>query len=140
MDKIFLDTNIVVDFLCERGEFYLPAAKIFITGYNNEVELYCSSLTYATASYLMKRSGIGYIEIRRKLMDISTICHPSMVDNAIVTASLNSSFVDFEDALQYFSAKSCGANIIITRNKKDFSESELPLYQPNEYLNLFSSK
>lgn len=140
MDKLFLDTNVVVDFLCERGEFYLPAAQIILKGYNKEVDLCCSSLTYATASYLMERSGIGYTEIRRKLLDFSTICHSSTVDCNIVSASLSSKFTDLEDAMQYFSAKNCDANMIITRNKRDFSESELPLYQPNEYLDLFSGK
>lgn len=136
MDKLFLDTNVVVDFLCERGEFYLPAAKIIIKGYNKELELYCSSLAFATISYLMEKSGINNLEIRRKLLDFSTICNLSTVDREIVLASLNSQFTDFEDAIQYFSAKQCGANIIITRNKKDFRASELPCYLPLEYLNL----
>ena len=40
----------------------------------------------------------------------------------------------FEDALQYYSAKSCGADVIVTRNKKDFAVSELPICLPAEYL------
>lgn len=91
MDKVFLDTNVVVDFLCERGEFYLPAARIVTKAYHKEIEL----------------------------------CY---------SPSLTSTFIDFEDAMQYFSAKQYGATIIITRNRKDFAASELPCYSPTEYL------
>ena len=60
----------------------------------------------------------------------------SSVDREVIEQALTSDFKDFEDALQYFSAKKCGAEAIITRNKKDFKASELPLYQPTEYLAL----
>ena len=38
--------------------------------------------------------------------------------------------------MKYFSAKKCGAEAIITQNKKEFKTSELPLYLPPEYLAL----
>lgn len=38
MVKLFLDTNVVIDFLCERSnDFYLPAARLMVKGYNKEV-------------------------------------------------------------------------------------------------------
>lgn len=52
-----------------------------------------------------------------------------------VNLSLHSAFSDFEDALQYHSALKAEATVIITRNKKDFSYSSLPVYTPDEYLN-----
>jgi predicted nucleic acid-binding protein len=55
MDKLFLDANVVVDFLCERSDFYLPAARLMVKSYNKEIELCCSTLTLATASYFMGR-------------------------------------------------------------------------------------
>lgn len=135
MDKLFLDTNVVIDFLCERQGFYLPAAKIIVKGYKKEVELWCSSLTFATASYLMGKCHIPASEIFHKLSDFFTICKPASVDSDVVKDALNSSFSDFEDALQYYSAKKCCADIIITRNKKDYSDSELPILFPIEFLN-----
>ena len=80
MDKLFLDANVVIDFLCQRNGFYLPAAKIIAKGYKNEVELWCSSLTFATASYLMERKHVPTKEILQKLSDFLTVCQPSVVD------------------------------------------------------------
>ena len=136
MNKLFLDTNVVVDFLCEREGFYLPAARIMVKGYNKEVELYCSSLTFATASYLMERSKVSSGEISRKLSDFLTICQPTAINREVIEDALASHFKDFEDALQYFSAKRSGIDLIVTRNQGDFVETEIPTCTPLEYLAL----
>lgn len=136
MDKLFLDANVVVDFLCERSDFYLPAARLMVKSYINEVELCCSTLTLATASYFMERSKVSQADIFHKISDMISICEVADVDRGVVEQALSSGFTDFEDALQYFSAKKWGADIIITRNKKDFANSQLPVYEPLEYLEL----
>ncbi len=137
MDKLFLDANVVVDFLCERSDFYLPAARLMVKSYNKEVELCCSTLTLATASYFMERSKVSHADIFHKISDMISICELADVDRDVVEQALSSGFTDFEDAMQYFSAKKWGADIIITRNKKDFANSQLPVYEPMEYLELF---
>ena len=42
---------------------------------------------------------------------------------------------DFEDALQYFSAVSVGADVIITRNEKHFMYSSIPVMDALAFLN-----
>ena len=141
MDKLFLDANIVVDFLCERSnDFYLPAARLMVKSYNKEIELCCSTLTLATASYFMEKGKISQTEIFHKISDMISICELADVDREIVEQALSSEFTDFEDAMQYFSAKKWGADIIITRNKKDFLNSQLPVYEPMEYLEKFQNR
>ena len=141
MDKLFLDANVVIDFLCERSDnFYKPAAWLMVKGYNKEVNLCCSTLTLATASYLMERSKIDHTEVLRKISDMISICELANVDRNVVTQALSSEFLDFEDAMQYFSAKEWGADMIITRNKKDFKNSHIPVYEPMEYLAIFERK
>ena len=138
MDKLFLDANVVVDFLCERSdEFYLPAARLMVKSYNNEIELCCSTLTMATASYFMEKGKIDHAEIFHKIADMISICGLVTVDRDVVEKALSSEFTDFEDAMQYFSAEKFGADIIITRNKKDFRNAQLPVYTPTEYLEMF---
>ena len=140
MDKLFLDTNVIVDFLCERtDDFYLPAARLMVMSYNKEIELFCSTLTLATASYFMEKSKIDHAEIFHKISDMISICDLVNIDRDVVEKALSSEFTDFEDALQYFSAKNFGADIIITRNKKDFRNAQLPVYTPKEYLEMFGA-
>ena len=90
MDKVFLDTNVVVDFLCERGEFYLPAARIVTKAYHKEIELCCSAMTFATVSYLMEKSKVPVTEIFRKLADFSSLCTPTTIDRSVISDTLTS--------------------------------------------------
>lgn len=141
MDKLFLDANVVIDFLCERSDnFYKPVASLMVKGYNKEIKLCCSTLTLATASCLMERSKIDHSEVLRKISDMISICELANVDRNVVTQALSSEFLDFEDDMQYFSAKEWGADVIITRNKKDFQNSQIPVYEPMEYLAIFGNK
>lgn len=141
MDKLFLDANVIIDFLCERSDnFYKPAAWLMVMGYKKEVGLCCSTLTLATASYFMEKGKTDHSEILKKISDMISICDLANVDRDVVEQALASEFLDFEDAMQYFSAKKWGADIIITRNKKDFQNSQIPVYEPMEYLEIFENK
>jgi predicted nucleic acid-binding protein len=131
--RLFLDTNVVLDLLGERKPFYESIAKIATLADKEQITLVVSALSYSTVNYiLMKHENrekvIGKLQ---KFKVISEICS---IDEVIIEKSLNSKFKDFEDALQYFSALKNGCNIIITRNVKDFKESEIPVMTPAEYL------
>jgi len=131
--RLFLDTNVVLDLLGERKPFYESIAKIATLADKGQITLVVSALSYSTVNYiLMKHENrekvIGKLQ---KFKVISEICS---LDEVIIEKGLNSKFKDFEDALQYFSALKNGCNIIITRNVKDFKESEIPVMTPAEYL------
>ena len=123
MKKVFIDTNVLIDFLGERETFYQPAALIASRADRKEIELMVSSLSYATASYILSRYN-----------KFATLCTITSIGADTVTKALYSPFKDFEDALQFNSALEAGAEIIITRNKKDFTQSSLPVLTPTEYL------
>ena len=68
------------------------------------------------------------------------ICDVAAVDAAVVQQALVSSFTDFEDALQYFSALDSNADVIVTRNESDFEHSEIPVYNPSQFLALMEEE
>lgn len=57
------------------------------------------------------------------------------LDNKIIDLAQTSDLKDFEDAIQFFTAIEHHADIIITRNKKDFKKQNLPILTAKEYLN-----
>ena len=129
--KFFLDTNVIVDFLAERDEYYEPAAQVINLADKGEVELCCSALSFATGFYLV-RPIKGKAETLAMLREFSKICEVSSVNSEIVSSALYSDFTDFEDAIQYFCALSANADIIITRNTKDFKNSTIQVKKPSE--------
>jgi len=139
MIKVFIDTNVFIDYLARREGFFEQAALIFQLGQRGKCELLVSSLAFATASFILHaRYKITQEAIVRKYAQIVNICHITPVDFQTIEESISSKFTDFEDAMQYYSALRGNANVIITRNKGDFSASEVPVYEPREFLDELS--
>lgn len=131
--KLFIDTNIMMDLLCQREPFYNSIAKIATLADNNEVQLFASALSYATTSYFLTKNE-SMESSKNKLRKFKSISQIIALNEQIIEKSLNSNFTDFEDALQYFSALNAQCEIIITRNGKDFKFSQLPIFTAEEYL------
>ena len=58
----------------------------------------------------------------------------SLDDKITELALSDDNFPDFEDGLQYYSAIENQIEIIITRNKKDFKNSKIPVLTAKEFL------
>jgi predicted nucleic acid-binding protein len=54
---LFLDTNIIMDIVFERGEFQDKAVQLFILQQRGLVDLHISSLTLAHIAYFAKKFG-----------------------------------------------------------------------------------
>jgi predicted nucleic acid-binding protein len=134
MDKILVDTNIVIDLLSMRHDFYDQAGKLFTLADNKKVQLSISSLTFANTYYLLSKE-LGPKKTKEVLRKFKLLVNVLPVDDKIIDLSLNSDFKDFEDAIQYFSAVENKQEIIITRNLKDFRHSKLPVMSAGDYLN-----
>ena len=132
MKKLFLDTNIVVDLLDRREPFCHDAVKLFTMAYNKKVQLIVSPMTYATASFLLHRHGSE--GVRNLLSNFRQLSHVATTNERIIDDSLASRFNDFEDAMQYYTALKAKADVIITRNGKDFTHSKLPVMTAGDYL------
>lgn len=136
MKRIFIDANIVIDLLCERHPWFNSVMRIFNMADLGQIELFCSSLSLGTASYLMETRKMSCQDIFESIGLLCEICKPTPVDITVVRQALNSDFTDFEDALQHFSAKTVDADCIVTRNKKDFEASDIPVYELDEFMAL----
>lgn len=84
----------------------------------------------------MGKSKLDSAAVFQKIASFCTLCTPTVVDRTTIDEALHSEFTDFEDAMQYFSARRFGADVIITRNKSDFENSQIPCLEPVEFLKL----
>lgn len=133
MRKVFVDTNVVLDFLLKRKGYFEAARTIMALGYNKFCDLYMSSLSFSNIAYIARKQLKGdelydcFTELR-ELLSVSPTTQEE-VDQAILLRAK-----DFEDALQYCSAKAIEADCIVTRNVQDFSFSTLVLLPPDEFV------
>jgi len=133
MTNLFLDTNIMLDLLGERNPFYTSAAKIATLAEQEKIKISVSPISFATVSYFLSKFESSEVAIK-KLKKFKVISKTATINDMIVDKALNSNFKDFEDALQYYCALECNADLIISRNPKDFKTSSLPVLSANEYL------
>lgn len=131
MKKVFLDTNIVADLFLKREPFCENSLKLFTLGFHKKITLYVSSLSYATLAYLVRKmkkdERVLLFEKLRNITETTT------VDRLTVDKALISDFSDLEDALQYYSAVNAKVDVVLTRNKKDFVEANVPVMTPDEF-------
>lgn len=138
MTRLFLDTNIVVDLLDRREPFCHDAVRLFSMAYNKQVQLVVSPMTFSTASFLLRKHGSE--SVRKLLSNFRQLARVSTTDERTVDDSLASQFQDFEDAMQYYTALRADAEVIITRNGKDFTASRIPVMTAGEYLSTLENK
>ena len=131
--KIFLDTNVILDLLGERFPFYSSIAQIATLADLGKMTIVASALSYATVNYILSKYESPKVA-RGKLRNFKIISEISELNEHIIEKGLNSKFTDFEDALQYFSAIESECEIIISRNGKDFKESQIPVMTAEEFL------
>lgn len=139
MKQIFLDTNVIIDFLADRKPFSTAAAGIFNYGVLGKIKLYISAVSYNNIYYILRQS-FSNTETIKLLDELSEMTEIADVTKAIIKNSLKSDLKDFEDAIQYNCALSLNKiDFIVTRDTKDFKKSVLSIMNPEEALILIES-
>ncbi len=133
MENIFVDTNIVIDLLAKREPFYKEAQQLFSLSDKKEISLQISSLTFANAFFSIAKH-VKPKETKKYLSQLKVLVNILSLDDKAVELALASDFEDFEDGLQYYVAMDNASDIILTRNKKDFRNSKIPVMTAAEYL------
>lgn len=136
MRKIFLDTNVILDLLAERHPFYNPIAKIVTLADRKELLLLTSPIAFTTAEYVLAKFESKAAALL-KLQKFSILCQVADANQETIDKSLFSGFTDFEDAVQYFCALQSSCEVFLTRNRKDFKQSALPILTPEEFLSSY---
>lgn len=134
--KVFLDTNVVIDFYARREEFFKPAAVIIDLAVKGRVDVYVSSLTFVNAFYVLRKT-YKVDDLYQKLQSLSELCHITTLDEDNIKYGLDNRSSDFEDTVQYVSAMSINPDVIITRNIKHFKNIDVYVDTPTDFLDRF---
>ena len=139
MKKVFLDTNVLIDYLARRGQFFQHAALIVQLGKERKCQLLVSALSFATASFILEsHHKLTNDVIVQKFAQFVKMYNVTPVDSLIIDEAIASRFSDFEDAMQYYSAIREGADAIITRNSDDFDVAKIEVYEPQKFLDMLA--
>ncbi len=136
--KIMCDTNVVLDVLLDREPFVQDSYKILSLCEEHRIHGLVSASSITDIYYLTRKythsTELAY-RVIGKLLEIVKVC--SVTNNDVLVAYQKKA-KDFEDCLLATCAKSIGCDFIITRNKRDFEEFDIPLLTPTELLKQLS--
>ncbi len=133
MDRVFADTNILLDWLGKREPFFGPAKDLLKKAEKKEIALLVSALSFITVAYILRKE-IGIERTLKALNGIRAITAVCSSGEKEIDPALLSHFKDFEDAFQYYTALNHRATVFVTRNIKDFKQADIPVMTAEAYL------
>jgi len=138
MKHIYLDTNIIVDIFAARAPHDIAAIELYRLAKDNKIKIYISAESFTTIYYILRINKIAHnkcLVIFQDLLKTTTVMN---TNEFIISKAINSRFDDFEDGVQFISAKSnAKINLIVTRDKKGFKKSDIPVTDAHQALQLF---
>lgn len=136
MNKIFIDTDVILDFFFDRKPFSDDSTQLFMLCEKKIVTGFVTPVILSNVYYLLRKTA-KHEKVIEKLKLLINLVEIATINKATILEALNSEFKDFEDALQNYSAQhDKDIQVIVTRNVKDFKESRLSVMTPETYLRI----
>lgn len=136
VNRILIDTNVLLDYLLTREPFYQDAKNVISVCVDGRVKG-CIAAHSIWNMFFILRKDYDAKERREVLVNLCSIFDIEGIDKIKLVSGLqNEDFSDFEDCLQMECAKSYGAGYIVTRNIDDYKTSEIKAILPKDYLEM----
>lgn len=134
--KIFVDSDVIIDFLTDRKPFSKFAIKLFELNEQKKVHIHISALSISNVYYIIRK----YVKHQQAIIAVEKLTKMTEIigtGKKEVINALQNNFKDYEDAIQHETALSItDVDAIITRNIKDYSRSKIAVFTPENYLKL----
>ena len=136
--KILVDSNVAIDVLLKNEPFYASSVKI--VGLSKlGIQLFLSASAVTDIYYIVTRSLKNKKIAMDLLKDLLKKVDVAAVTGNEIRQAVNLDWDDFEDAVQYAAGESIAVDYIVTRNKKDFASTVLPVVSPDDLLALLEA-
>ncbi|WP_028510834.1 PIN domain-containing protein [Ruminococcus sp. NK3A76] len=132
--KILIDTNVILDVLFNREDFFQSSSAIWDICEAKNTEGYISALSIPNIIYIMRKE-LDPQKTCQLIERITMIFKIVELKESDLKAAAAMYTDDYEDAVQMCQAKRIGADHIVTRNVRDYKNSPVPALTPTEYLN-----
>lgn len=138
MKKIFLDANIVIDYLDSSSKDHADAVNCLRIIRKHFGKPVVSPITFVIVNFVLGKFARNK-QWHKKHMQLVfsgfeiTAFHPSFISAVFATH-----FIDLEDGLQYQCALSAKTKVIVTKDLSDFFDSEIPVVHPHDFVRRYN--
>ena len=134
--RILIDTNVILDVLLKRSPFYEAAIEVLKLSVREDIQEFVSASAITDIYYIAYKNMRDKAVVRDLLKKLILIVSVAGVSEEEIQKALELGWKDFEDSVQYSVALLNEMNGLITRNVKDYSSSEIQVWEPNQFLEL----
>ncbi|MCU7958670.1 MAG: PIN domain-containing protein [gamma proteobacterium symbiont of Bathyaustriella thionipta] len=128
---------VFVQTLLNREAFVDESAQLLGMVEHGVIEGYLCATTLTSLDYLMAKAT-NKVRAKVGVRRLLTLFRIAEVNARVLEMAIDSSFDDFEDAVQYHAGMICSINGLVTRNPRDYRNADLPVYLPAELLAVMS--
>ena len=132
--KLLIDTNVVLDVLCNRKDFVENSSKVFKLCETKKFDGYLSAISVPNIAYILRKE-LSIEKLKSIIVKLNIIFSIIELKPKDLILATDLDFKDYEDALQSVCAKRIKADFIITRNTKDFKNSPVKAITPEQLFN-----
>ena len=132
--KVFLDTNILMDYILFRGDEALAAEYIFDSSLDLKVSLHIAAHSLTNIFYAL-RKDFPVSERNQVIKLLCSLCSVQSVSSENIIKAIDSGYTtDLEDALQIQCAIENDCSYFITRDKELFEKCPVKTLLPHELI------
>ena len=133
---VFLDTNVILDILMERESYFQASYESLKKLLTEGAELFLSASAVTDIYYLLRKALGDRAEAIAALDTLLHLVGIADVRSTDIQKALTSDVYDFEDAVLVEVAARYSADLILSRNTKDFKKSQIQVQSPDQFSGL----
>ncbi len=131
--RILVDTDVLLDVAFDRPPHFDAAAALLDHLEQHPGTGFVAWHTVSNFYYLVV-PRYGREETRELILDLSRFVEVAVTDTESLRLAGRLQMRDFEDAMQVAAAQACAADVIATRNTRDFRVSPVAARTPKQVL------
>jgi len=132
-DRVFFDTNVLLDHLLDREPFADAATGLWSLAERREIVGCIASVSIHFVYYVVRHEA-NERTARRAVKGLRDVFEIVEVDAQIVHQAIDANFPDLEDAIQHACAVRAEATHLVTRDQTGFRGAAVPVVSPDAYL------
>lgn len=133
MDRLFFDTNVILDVLEQRAPWFPDALACMSLVKSGQCIGAMTALSLSDIAYIQR--GIPVSKIYCAFEQLGEFLQIAPLDQSCVQLALSRQMADIEDGFQFQAALAWKASHFLTRNTSDFAEcAGLVLVTPADYV------
>ena len=130
--RLFLDTNIIIDYLLFRGDEAMAIEHIFESSMDESVILYIAAHSLTNIYYILRKEYSSG-ERKQLILNLCALCRVAEINSECIEDSISNNYaVDLEDSLQIRCAVETKCDYFLTRDFELFEKSPVKTILPHE--------